>query len=74
MRTNKHEDRGFWILLALALAAFYLGFAILDGYHIYPDSTSYITMDGSRCIPCFWRWSGGCSPRRARRAGCRRPP
>lgn len=48
MRTDEHEKRGFWILLALGLAAFYLGFAILDGYHIYPDSTSYITMDESR--------------------------
>ena len=48
MRTNKHEKRVFWFLLALGLAAFYLGFAILDGYHIYPDSPSYINMDASR--------------------------
>lgn len=42
------EKRRFWLGLAFALAAFYVLAAMLEGYRLYPDSTSYITMDLSR--------------------------
>ena len=45
-RTDK--KRSFWIGLALALAAFYVLAAMLEGYRLYPDSYSYISMELSR--------------------------
>lgn len=45
-RTN--DKRGFWLGLAFALAAFYVLAAMLEGYRLYPDSASYITMEFSR--------------------------
>ncbi len=45
-RTN--NKKSFWICLALVLAAFYVLAAMLEGYRLYPDSHSYISMEFSR--------------------------
>ena len=45
-RTN--NKRSFWLGLALALAAFYVFAAVWEGYRLYPDSHSYISMEFSR--------------------------
>ncbi len=41
-------NKGFWTALGLGLLVFYLGFALLDGYGLYPDSESYIGMEVGR--------------------------
>ena len=48
MTERTDNKRSFWIGLALALAAFYVFAAMLEGYRLYPDSYSYISMDLSR--------------------------
>lgn len=45
---RRHGDKGFWTALGLGLLVFYLGFALLDGYGLYPDSESYIGMEVGR--------------------------
>ena len=45
---KRHGDKGFWTALGLGLLVFYLGFALLDGYGLYPDSESYIGMEVGR--------------------------
>lgn len=48
MRRDAADRRGFWLALGLGLAAFYVGAALLEGYRLYPDSESYLTMAFSR--------------------------
>ena len=38
----------WWRLIGLLLIVFYVGFALKDGPHTYPDSASYIGMDLAR--------------------------
>ncbi len=38
------RKRGFRLGLGLALAVFYVGAAMLEGYHLYPDSQTYMAM------------------------------
>jgi hypothetical protein len=45
---RKTEKRSFWLWLGLAMAAFYVLAAMLEGYRLYPDSASYIALDISR--------------------------
>ena len=44
MREKLRNDKGFRLIPGLGLLVFYLGFALLDGYGLYPDSQSYIDM------------------------------
>ena len=48
MRERKTEERSFWLWLGLAMAAFYVLAALLEGCRLYPDSESYILLDISR--------------------------
>lgn len=48
MQKEIGEKRSFWLLLGLALAAFYVAAALLEGYKLYPDSQSYIEMSLAR--------------------------
>ena len=48
MREKQRDIRGLWAVLGLGLLVFYLGFALLDGYGLYPDSESYIGMEVGR--------------------------
>ena len=45
---RQRDDKGFRLVLGLGLLVFYLGFALLDGYGLYPDSESYIAMEVGR--------------------------
>ncbi|MCR5576651.1 MAG: hypothetical protein K6F56_06545 [Oscillospiraceae bacterium] len=48
MTEQTKKERLFWLWLGLAMAAFYVLAALLEGYHLYPDSESYMTLDISR--------------------------
>lgn len=48
MRERLRNQRSFWITLGVLFILFYLGFALLDGYRLYPDSQSYIGMEVRR--------------------------
>ena len=48
MPEKTNNKRSFWLGLAIALAAFYVLAAMLEGYRLYPDSYSYISMELSR--------------------------
>ena len=44
----KMEEKKTWWALALLLTLFYVGFALADGWKLYPDSESYLTMSLAR--------------------------
>ena len=48
MRKDITQKKSFWLGLGLAMAAFYVCAALLEGCRIYPDSQSYLEMDLSR--------------------------
>ncbi len=48
MRNSAAYNKTWWRLLGLLLIGFYVGFAILDGPHTYPDSSSYMSMSLAR--------------------------
>ena len=48
MRNETADNRTWWRLIGLLLIVFYVGFALLDGPHTYPDSSGYMSMSLAR--------------------------